>query len=84
MPLSRNRARCCGGGGGLWSFDHTISINSAFKRLVNDVVPLRVSLMATACPTCQMNLRYASVKNSVNIKICDFTEIVETAMVKLH
>ncbi|MCK4933648.1 (Fe-S)-binding protein, partial [Candidatus Bathyarchaeota archaeon] len=84
MPLSKSRSRCCGGGGGLWSYDNQVSMNSAFNRLAKDVVPLGVDTLATACPTCQMNLRYVSTRNSMQIKICDFAEIVETAMVNVH
>ena len=84
MPLSKSRSRCCGGGGGLWSYDNRVSMNSALNRLVRDVVPLRVNVLATACPTCQMNLRYSSTRNSIPIEVCDFAEIVETAMVNVH
>jgi len=77
MPLSRRRARCCGAGGGLWSFNYPVSVDSAHVRLADDVVPLRVDALATACPTCQVNLRHASVKKSLGIKIYDITEILE-------
>ncbi len=80
MPLSKSRSRCCGGGGGLWSYSNTASINSASARLEKDVVPLNVNALATACPTCQMNLRYASIRKSIPIKICDFAEIAEVAL----
>ncbi len=84
MSLNRSRSRCCGGGGGLWSYDNKVSMDSAFNRLTKDVIPLGVNVLATACPICQMNLRYASVRNSIPIEVCDFTEIVESAMVKLR
>jgi len=81
MPLSKSRSRCCGGGGGLWSYNNRVSMNSALNRLVKDVVPLKANILATACPTCQMNLRYTSIRNSIPVKICDFAEIVEAAKV---
>lgn len=77
MPLSRRRARCCGAGGGLWSFNYQVSVDSAFSRLAEDVVPLGVDALATACPTCHVNFRHASVKKSLGIKIYDVMEIVE-------
>ncbi len=81
MPLSKERARCCGGGGGLWSYNNRVSMNSALTRLTKDIVPLNVEVLATACPTCQMNLRYAAIRNSIPIKVCDLAEIVEKSTV---
>ncbi len=80
MPLSRRRARCCGAGGGLWSFNYRVSVNSAYVRLAEDVVPLGVDALATACPTCHVNLRHASVKRSLGIKIYDIMEILEKSL----
>jgi Fe-S oxidoreductase len=80
MPLSRRRARCCGAGGGLWSFNYNVSVNSAYTRLVNDVVPLGVDALATACPTCHVNLRHASVKRSLGIKIYDIMETIAKSL----
>ncbi|MDH5482243.1 MAG: (Fe-S)-binding protein [Candidatus Bathyarchaeota archaeon] len=79
MPLNSQLARCCGGGGGLWSFNHQVSITSAYLRL-KDLQPLKVDALATACPLCQMNFRYASVKKSVPLKFFDIVEIVELAL----
>jgi len=79
MPLNRNSARCCGAGGGLWSFNNSVAMNSAVERLVKDVAPLGASTLVTTCPTCHINLRYASVKKSIGIKVYDLMEIVESA-----
>jgi len=79
MPLNRQLARCCGGGGGLWSFNHQVSMNSAYLRL-KDFQSLEVDMLTTACPLCQMNFRYASTRKSVPIKLCDITEMVELAL----
>jgi len=81
-PLNRRRARCCGAGGGLWSFNYPVSVNSAYVRLVNDVVPLGVDALTTACPTCHVNLRHASVKKSLGIKIYDIMEIIAKSLMK--
>jgi len=80
MPLSRSRARCCGAGGGLWSYNTEVSMNSAFTRLTKDVVPLNVDLMTTCCPACYMNLRYITIKRSIPVKICDVMEVVERSV----
>jgi len=80
MPLNRSRARCCGAGGGLWSYNTEVSMDSAFTRLVNDVVPLDVDFMTTCCPACYMNLRYTAIKRSIPVKICDVMEVVERSV----
>jgi Fe-S oxidoreductase len=79
MPFNRNRARCCGAGGGLWSFNNSVATNSAVDRLVKDATPLGVSALVTACPTCHINFRNASVRKSLGIKVYDLMEIVESA-----
>ncbi|MGD8505803.1 MAG: (Fe-S)-binding protein [Candidatus Bathyarchaeota archaeon] len=76
MPLSKRRARCCGAGGGLWSFNYPVSVNSGYVRLANDVVSLEVDTLVTACPTCHVNFRHASVKKSLGVRIFDVMEII--------
>jgi len=78
MPLNRNRSRCCGSGGGLWSFNNTVATNCATERLA-DMATLGVSVLTTACPTCHINLRNASARNSLGIKVYDVMEIVDIA-----
>lgn len=80
MPLSRNRSRCCGAGGGLWSFNNTLASSCATERLINDVAPLSVSALATACPTCHINLRNAAARKTSGIKVYDIVEIIESAI----
>jgi len=79
MQLSRNRARCCGAGGGLWSFNNRVASESAYNRLANDVVPLGADVVATACPTCHINLHFASVRKSLGVRVCDVMELVDMA-----
>jgi glycolate oxidase len=79
MPLNRELARCCGGGGGLWSFNHHVSMKSAYLRL-KDLMSLNVDVLITTCPLCQMNFRYTSLRRTVPVKIHDMTEIVESAL----
>jgi len=82
MPLNKNCARCCGGGGGLWSFNNKVSLESTQTRLKEDL-PKDVNILTTACPQCQINFRFAShAKNSINrsLKIYDITELVDLAL----
>jgi len=80
MPLSKNNSRCCGAGGGLWSFNNTLATNCATERLVADVAPMRVLALATACPTCHINLRNAAARKSLGIKVYDVVEVIESAI----
>jgi glycolate oxidase len=80
MPLNKSQARCCGGGGGLWTFNSQVSLECAAVRLKNDAKPLGVEALVTACPTCQLNFRFSSVKNSIPTKIYDIAEIVESTI----
>ncbi|UCH31522.1 MAG: (Fe-S)-binding protein [Candidatus Bathyarchaeota archaeon] len=82
MPLNKEHSRCCGGGGGLWSYNNQVSLNSAFNRLTEDVIPLNLNILATSCPICQMNMRFASIRNSIPVRVLDFTEIVESAVTR--
>jgi len=79
VPLNRKLARCCGGGGGLWSFNHQVGMDSANLRL-KDFQPLKLDTLTTACPLCQINFRYTSLRRSVPVRVCDITEIVESAL----
>ncbi len=79
MPLSRNRSRCCGAGGGLWSFNNTLATSCATERIIKDVAPLGASALATACPTCHINLRNAAARKTSGIKVYDIMEIIESA-----
>ncbi|MFX1252616.1 MAG: (Fe-S)-binding protein [Promethearchaeota archaeon] len=79
MPHNRERARCCGGGGGLWTFKHRVSMDSAYTRLKEDLISIKINTLTSACPLCEMNFRFASRK-SIPIEIFDITEMIELAM----
>lgn len=83
MPHNKNYARCCGGGGGLWTFNYRLSMESAYTRLKEDLIHSNINTLTTACPLCQTNFRFASRMNSIpknSIKIYDITEMIELAM----
>jgi len=82
MSLNRNRSRCCGAGGGLWSYNNSVASASAVQKLVTDVAPLQVSGLVTACPTCHINLRNASMRKPIGVKVYDVVEVVEAAASK--
>jgi len=83
MSMNRNCARCCGGGGGLWSFNNKVSLESTKTRLKEDLAPTNVNILTTACPQCQLNFRFASRTKALankSLKIYDITELFELAM----
>jgi glycolate oxidase len=80
--LNRNRSRCCGAGGGLWSYNNSVASSSAMQKLVVDVAPLQVSGLITACPTCHINLRNASMRKPMGVRVYDVVEVVEAASSK--
>ncbi|MHA1966310.1 MAG: (Fe-S)-binding protein [Candidatus Hodarchaeales archaeon] len=81
MPFNREITRCCGGGGGLWSFNHRVSMDSAFTRLKEDWNPTNTNILATACPQCQMNFNITSRRKKIPAKIRDIVEIVEETII---
>lgn len=74
--LSRERARCCGGGGGLWAYKNQVSMGAAELRLTKDVLPLGVERLITTCPACYMNFKYTSIDRSIPIEVQDLAELV--------
>ena len=80
MSFNRNQSRCCGGGGGLWTFNHQVSMDSTHTRLKEDMLPINVDFLTTACPQCQMNFHITSRRKSIPLQVKDITEIVESAM----
>ncbi len=81
MSLNKSQARCCGGGGGLWNYNHNISLDSASTRLNEDFIPLNIDILTTACPLCQMNFRITAKRNAVPLQVNDITEIIESALI---
>ena len=83
MQLNRNCARCCGGGGGLWTFNNKVSLETTQTRLKEDLIPSNVNILTTACPQCQLNFRFASrmkIFPNNSLKIYDIIELFESAM----
>jgi len=80
MELNREHGRCCGGGGGLWALDTELAVKIAKSELVEEVSPLGVDAVVTACPLCYTNLRYASELGKVGVKVYDLAELLGRSM----
>lgn len=57
-------------------------MNIAHTRITEDIMPLHVDALTTACPLCHTNFLYTSIKHSIGIKIYDIMEIMEMALKK--
>ncbi|MFX0170835.1 MAG: (Fe-S)-binding protein [Candidatus Hodarchaeota archaeon] len=79
--FNKKNSRCCGGGGGLWTYNYRVSMDSAYTRLKEDFLSLNADILITACPQCQMNFNITSRRKSIPLQIKDIVEIVELAMI---
>ncbi len=57
MERSLDAARCCGSGGALRLLIPQLSTQISVTRIKDDVSPLNVNALITACPTCVKGLR---------------------------
>jgi len=56
MPYSGDTSRCCGGGGGILTWDEELSLRMA-KRRIEEARATGAEMLVTACPTCEQNLK---------------------------
>jgi heterodisulfide reductase subunit D len=77
MNLNRSHERCCGGGGGLWTFNPDLAGSMAYSLLLEEVLSLNVEAIITACPMCYMNLKYTSRLKKIGLQVYDLAELVE-------
>ena len=80
MAASRNLARCCGAGGGLFGLNPDVAQELGLIRLRNDVLPTGAEALVSACPTCYMNFYYIIAREDLPIKLYDLMEIVNMAL----
>jgi Fe-S oxidoreductase len=75
MARNRENSRCCGSGGG---------VQSAFKELAHKIADTRIEeaagtgaeVLTTPCPFCTFALSEAAKRNSKNIEVKDFAELI--------
>jgi Fe-S oxidoreductase len=78
--LSRERSRCCGGGGGFWGVNSGASMSLAHLRIEQDIRPLDVKALAVTCPLCYTNFLYTLKRHRVEMKVYDVMELLEIAL----
>ncbi len=72
MKNIKDKARCCGGGGGVRSGYQDLSLAIAKKRFKD--IPENVDYVITSCPMCNRNL------SDAGLKVLDLTKLVEMAI----
>ncbi len=82
MERSRESARCCGGGGLLRLSISQLSTQIAVTRIKDDIAPLNVDAIVTACPTCLKNLRDGVsisklIYDTKDFNVLDIVELVD-------
>jgi Fe-S oxidoreductase len=75
LERSKECAKCCGGGGGILSLDYKMAMEIAGNMLKNDIIPLDVEGLVTCCPSCYLNFRRTVLKNKIQIKVYDLSEV---------
>jgi heterodisulfide reductase subunit D len=80
MQNNRKNSNCCGGGGGFFTIKPEEAINIALRR-VSEAQQTGASSIASACPLCETNLKYASGRLQEGIlPIYDLTTLVAMSL----
>lgn len=56
MPFHGDTSRCCGGGGGILTWDNNLSLRMSIAR-IREARATGAEMLVTACPTCEQNLK---------------------------
>ena len=77
--LNRDKAKCCGGGGGMKGFDNQMAGDIGYKRLLS-AVDLGADVIVSACPSCKGSFNQAAARarkeRKAKIKVMDIMELV--------
>ena len=52
MASNKELSRCCGGGGGLWAINPSVTFYCALRKIKEDIFPLNARFCITSCPQC--------------------------------
>jgi len=81
MERTREKARCCGAGGGLKTLDQGLALKVAAKR-IEDAEQTGASVLVTSCPFCEQTLSEAARGRGGKIAVKDITELVVERMAR--
>ena len=80
---NRNLAQCCGGGGGLKAYETGMSLDIAYKRVLQ-ALDAGADTIVSACPSCKSNLQQGASRlrkeKKKKIKVMDLTELVSQSI----
>ncbi|MBE0408315.1 MAG: (Fe-S)-binding protein [Anaerolineales bacterium] len=80
MPLSRNEALCCGGGGGRMWLETPVGERFSDLR-VKEAASIDADILATACPFCIVCLEDSvKVAQLENLQVMDIAEVLVNAL----
>ena len=82
MEMNREYATCCGGGGLMRYLYPSVSHEISVMKIKNEILPLKVDAVVSACPFCEYILGEAISSMNLNDKlvILDIAEIALLAM----
>jgi glycolate oxidase len=79
FAMNREKAKCCGGGGGMKGFDNEMAGDIGYKRLLS-AIDLGADAIVSACPSCKGSFNQAAARarkeKKGKIKVMDITELV--------
>jgi len=79
MKHTRNKARCCGGGGLLKGTNPLMSVRVSGRR-IEEAEKTGAEFLASECPSCTMSLNDGIEQNESEMKFKDLSQIVVEAL----
>ncbi|MHA1652740.1 MAG: (Fe-S)-binding protein [Candidatus Thorarchaeota archaeon] len=79
METNREKAMCCGAGGGLRSFDGDLAKKIAADR-VRDALAVGAKTIVTACPFCEHNLAAGAEIADEDVEVVDIVNLLARSM----
>lgn len=81
MPNNKFNVKCCGGGGCCLAIDQSSSVFLATER-ISHAEKLGASILAVACPSCNLTINTTARMNKSNVQVLDFAELVAPYIVE--
>ncbi len=78
LPLNREKALCCGAGGGVRAAYPEVAVELA-RQILKEASQAGAEVLASSCPFCLLNLKEAS-QSFNGIKVLDITELVYASL----